>query len=149
MHVMIYSDQLIVKSSLLELSFDFVFENKSLRRGSVKISSVFFHARTESARESLLKEGGVEKKLHQQPQKKKGWRKRQCPRNARGLPQTLEPGPSSRFQLPRPFERLPLCFLNAFSQGFSPPAHCEKGKLAVEPDEQQALTYLNRERKVF
>ena len=31
----------------------------------------------------------------------------------------------------------------------SPPAHCEKGKLAVEPDEQQALTYLNRERKVF
>ena len=32
---------------------------------------------------------------------------------------------------------------------FSTPAHCEKGKLAVEPDEQQALTYLNREREVF
>ena len=32
---------------------------------------------------------------------------------------------------------------------FSTPAHREKGKLAVEPDEQQALTYLNRERKVF
>ena len=32
---------------------------------------------------------------------------------------------------------------------YSTPAHCEKGKLAVEPDEQQALTYLNRERKVF
>ena len=31
----------------------------------------------------------------------------------------------------------------------STPAHCEKGKLAVEPDEQQALTYLNHERKVF
>ena len=31
------------------------------------------------------------------------------PRTVRGLPQTLEPGPSSRFQPPRPFERLPLC----------------------------------------
>ena len=31
----------------------------------------------------------------------------------------------------------------------STPAHCEKGKVAVEPDEHQALTYLNRERKVF
>ena len=31
----------------------------------------------------------------------------------------------------------------------STPADCEKGKLTVEPDEQQALTYLNRERKVF
>ena len=30
-------------------------------------------------------------------------------RTVRGLPQTLEPGPSSRFQPPRPFERLPLC----------------------------------------
>ena len=30
------------------------------------------------------------------------------PRTVRGLPQTLEPGPSSRFQPPRPFERLPL-----------------------------------------
>ena len=32
---------------------------------------------------------------------------------------------------------------------YSPPAHCEKGKPAIEPDEQQELTYLNRERKVF
>ena len=31
------------------------------------------------------------------------------PRTVRGLPQTLEPGPSSRFQPRRPFERLPLC----------------------------------------
>ena len=31
------------------------------------------------------------------------------PRTVRGLPQTLEPGPSSRFQPPRPFERLSLC----------------------------------------
>ena len=31
------------------------------------------------------------------------------PRTVRGLPQTLEPDPSSRFQPPRPFERLPLC----------------------------------------
>ena len=35
------------------------------------------------------------------------------------------------------------------SERTSTPAHCEKGKLAVEPDEQQALTYLNRERKIF
>ena len=40
--------------------------------------------------------------------KKERGRKRQCPRTVRCLPQTLEPGPSSRFQLPRPFERLPL-----------------------------------------
>ena len=31
------------------------------------------------------------------------------PRTVRGLPQTLEPGPSSRFHPPTPFERLPLC----------------------------------------
>ena len=31
----------------------------------------------------------------------------------------------------------------------STPPDCEKGKLTVEPDEQQALTSLNRERKVF
>ena len=31
------------------------------------------------------------------------------PCTVRGLPQTLEPGPSSRFQPPWPFERLPLC----------------------------------------
>ena len=52
---------------------------------------------------------GVEKILHQQPQKKKRGRKCQCPGNVRSLPQTLEPSPSSRFQPPRPFERLPLC----------------------------------------
>ena len=63
----------------------------------------------------LVGEGGVEKSLHQQPQKKKGGRKRQCPRTVRGLPQTLEPGPSSRFQLPRPFERLPLCLFRKVS----------------------------------
>ena len=37
------------------------------------------------------------------------------PRTVRGLPQTLEPGPSSRFQLPRPFERLPLCLFRKVS----------------------------------
>ena len=40
------------------------------------------------------------------------------PRTVRGLPQTLEPGPSSRFQPPRPFERLALVLV---SQGFGCP----------------------------
>ena len=57
-----------------------------------------------------MEQRGVEKNLHQQPKKERG-RKRQSPRTVRGLPQTLESGPSSRFQPPRPFERLPLCLL--------------------------------------
>ena len=56
-----------------------------------------------------LNKGALKKKLHQQPQKKKGGEEAPMPRTVRGLPQTLEPGPCSRFQPPRPFERLPLC----------------------------------------
>ena len=58
---------------------------------------------------------GSGKKFAPTATKKKGGRKRQCPRIVRGLPQTLEPGPSSRFQLPRPFERLPLCLFRKVS----------------------------------
>ena len=53
--------------------------------------------------------GALKKKLHEQPQKKERGEEAPMPRTVRGLPQTLEPGPSSRFQPPRPFERLPLC----------------------------------------
>ena len=62
--------------------------------------------------------GRWKKICHQQPQKKKGGRKRQCPALCEVCPQTLEPGPSSRFQPPRPFERLPLVLV---SQGFGCP----------------------------
>ena len=58
-----------------------------------------------------LGRGRWKRNLHQQPQKKERGEEAPMPRTVRGLPQSLEPGPSnsSRFQPPRPFERLPLC----------------------------------------
>ena len=57
----------------------------------------------------LLCQGGVENFFAQTATKKERGEEAPMPRTVRGLPQTLEPGPSSRFQPPRPFERLPLC----------------------------------------
>ena len=54
-------------------------------------------------------QGGVEKKIASTATKKERGEEAPMPRTVQGLPQTLEPGPSSPFQPPRPFERLPLC----------------------------------------
>ena len=54
--------------------------------------------------------GGVEKFAPPATKEKERGEEAPMPHTVRGLPQTLEPGPSSRFQPPRPFERLPLCF---------------------------------------
>ena len=57
-----------------------------------------------------VQEGGVEKICTTSHKKKRKGEEAPMPHTVRVLPQTLEPGPSSRFQPPRPFERLPLCF---------------------------------------
>ena len=54
--------------------------------------------------------GALKKKVIRTATKKERGEEAPMPRTVRGLPRTLEPGPSSRFQPPRPFERLPLCF---------------------------------------
>ena len=68
-----------------------------------KISSLRTSHRTR------ITKGGGEKKIAPTATKKERGEEAPMPRTVRGLPQTLEPGPSSRFQPPRPFERLPLC----------------------------------------
>ena len=55
-----------------------------------------------------LTKGALKKNCTNSHKKRKGGGSANAPHCARS-PQTLEPGPSSRFQPPRPFERLPLC----------------------------------------
>ena len=51
--------------------------------------------------------------------------------------------------LPNEFRSLHWASANFCDGPYRPPPDCEKGKLAVEPDEQQALTYPSREKKLF
>ena len=62
-----------------------------------------------SITDAKVHKGALKKKFAPTATKKERGEEAPMPRTVRGLPQTLEPGPSSCFQPPRPFERLPLC----------------------------------------
>ena len=60
------------------------------------------------------------------------------PRTVRGLPQTLEPGPSSRFQPPRPFERLSLCLFRKVEEHLAKVNSNSKEKIQLSKWREQA-----------
>ena len=82
------------------------------RSTSQQVTKVRTHAHMQSLacpRTHGTNKGALKKTFAPTATKKERGEEAPMPRTVRGLPQTLEPGPSSRFKPPRPFERLPLC----------------------------------------